>query len=250
MRGFLAAVFLFLSVSPSLAFDLFVQENAFGVPSSFTATSSPPAGGDLSALQAIVNGMSAGTWHRLPSTDPTGVLTTDAEIDDIVAANPGSSDFAPSSHAKAVFEAWCGAAYDPTGYNWYFTGGGHGDYGGNEVYRFSFETLSWTRMMAPSPLGTVISGGTWDGEFIPDDGPISTHTYTGFVWNPATSTVWNTGLRSGYNSYNPEFGAQCRPADKSRMGVRSGNLNMVGLSHADRDRELQPPERRLPAGHR
>ena len=211
LAAMLSLIFLGISVAPSLAFSVFDRGRLFHGPRTFTVV----AATGLSALQAEVNSMAPGTWKLLSGTDPTSTLTTDSEIDDIVTANPGSSDFAPNTHAKAVFEAWNGAAYDPVGHNWYFTGGGHGDYGGNEVYRFSFETLSWTRMMAPSPLGTQISGGTFDGEFIPDVGPISAHTYAGFVWNPATNTVWNTGLRSGYNSYNPSSGNSVDPPIKA-----------------------------------
>ena len=53
---------------------------------------------------------------------------------------------------SAVLKAWNGAAFDEESLLFYFMGGGHGDYGGNEVYEFDLKTGRWARLTDPSPL--------------------------------------------------------------------------------------------------
>ncbi len=47
---------------------------------------------------------------------------------------------------RAVLIAWNGAAFDEESLFFYFMGGGHADYGGNEVYEFDLKTERWARL--------------------------------------------------------------------------------------------------------
>ena len=52
----------------------------------------------------------------------------------------------------SVLTAWNGAAFDEKKLLFYFMGGGHTDYGGNEVYEFDLKNGRWKRLTNPSPL--------------------------------------------------------------------------------------------------
>src|SRR3546814_1403457 len=54
--------------------------------------------------------------------------------------------------SSAVLGAWNGGAFDRARGEFRVHGGGHADYGGNEVYAFDFATLTWTRETNPQPL--------------------------------------------------------------------------------------------------
>ena len=53
---------------------------------------------------------------------------------------------------RSVIDAWNGAAFDPERLILYFHGGGHRDYGGNEVYSFDLRKGLWRRLTEPAPL--------------------------------------------------------------------------------------------------
>ena len=57
---------------------------------------------------------------------------------------------------EAVLIAWCGGAFASAYGNlgaWITTGGGHGDYYGNEVYAFELDSRRWVRLNDPYPGG-------------------------------------------------------------------------------------------------
>lgn len=77
---------------------------------------------------------------------------------------------------RAVIDAWSGGAYAPERRELYVLGGGHNDYGGNEVYAFNLDTLRWSRLTEPS---------SYDARQQTVDGtPRSRHTYDGVEWLP------------------------------------------------------------------
>lgn len=142
----------------------------------------------LKQLKKIVATMQPGEWREIPKT--SAPLLTRTEYDSSMASAPaGSHGFWGVVGPSGVFRAWGGAGFDDTNYDWYFTGGGHKDYGGNEVYRFNFDTLSWKRLTDPSPYNPETKQ--------PYKGPVSRHTYDAVVWWPATQSLW-VGGASGY----------------------------------------------------
>jgi hypothetical protein len=87
---------------------------------------------------------------------------------------------------RAVIAAWCGAAfagaYGELG-ALLLTGGGHGDYYGNEVYAFDAGTRRWARLSEPSPGGPDAAVDYDEGEYAPGI-PLSSHTYQHLQYLP------------------------------------------------------------------
>ena len=88
----------------------------------------------------------------------------------------------------SVLRAWNNIASDGTCL--YAHGGGHADYGGNEVYRWCDGT--WERLTDPAPYPPIIltkPDGTPTAVSSPErcpyplNGPTSSHTYDGKVWS-------------------------------------------------------------------
>jgi hypothetical protein len=93
---------------------------------------------------AQTNGFSSlapGEWRELPNTKLQEVFPKKD-------GHPGWGVMGP----QAVVATWSGAIYDTKRNVLVITGGGHTDYGGNEVYEFSLDTRRWARVTEPSPL--------------------------------------------------------------------------------------------------
>jgi len=125
---------------------------------------------------------------RLPGKHPSISAVWPPDLDDrtFMASGPGS-----------VLEAWNGAAFDEKDLLFYFMGGGHTDYGGNEVYEFNLRNGRWTRLTDPSPLSFFIQ--TRDGDevsstkcWVPDlrSIPGASHTYDGLQFSKKTRTIF------------------------------------------------------------
>lgn len=146
----------------------------------------PPEPGDVYGLLAE-NLPEPGTFRLIPGSSIGDVLVQSGEFE--------FCDEIKCFDAKNAFMAWVGMAFDPgTGRWWNPAGGGHGDYGGNEGYRFDFQTLSWTRLWDPMPMdGPYLNDGNGDGT--PDRCrvqarlPYSGHTYDGVLYVPSTNEI-------------------------------------------------------------
>lgn len=139
--------------------------------------STPPA---AKRLDQIASSMQPG-WLELPSAAISPVLPTRSEV-----------EWGTTGPASVIL-AWNGAAYDPESRSWYLHGGGPPDYGGNEVYRFSFVDLAWKRLTNPAPYPAATrdpSAGVEQRCPYPVDGPPSMHTYSGKVFSPRTRTLF------------------------------------------------------------
>jgi uncharacterized repeat protein (TIGR01451 family) len=87
--------------------------------------------------------------------------------------------------------AWSGGAYDTHQDRLLIWGGGHNDYGGNEIYAFDVNTLSWSRIWGPSP--DIPEAGGPCSETYADGNPVSRHTYDGLAYLPAIDAFWSNG---------------------------------------------------------
>lgn len=136
----------------------------------------------LEKARAIVAAMKPGTWRELPNTRMQEVFPKRE-------GHPAWGVMGP----RAVTVAWGGAAFDTKRNIFVVTGGGHTDYGGNEVYEFSLETMQWTRTTEPSPLrqsaGPVGTFEVADGT----EAPVSSHTYDGLLYLPNVDRVFKFG---------------------------------------------------------
>ena len=165
-------------MKPSIFTALLV--GVLGVAVSARADTAPDragATGDLSALKAIVSHMAPGSWYELPKTS----------IQPALASRTQAPDDGGVTGPVSVITAWNGAAFDGR-QNWYFFGGGHADYSGNEVYDFDFATLKWSRLTEPSKMQPQVKGGPC-AETV-DNTPLSSHTYDGFLYVPTTKSAW------------------------------------------------------------
>lgn len=96
---------------------------------------------------------------------------------------------------SSVVTAWGGGALGKD--SLFVWGGGHMDYGGNEVYRLRLTDLTWERLTTPSkyiePCDPVCK--------TVDDSPTSTHSYDGVQYIFELDRLW-VGSGSGYPSGN------------------------------------------------
>lgn len=102
---------------------------------------------------------------------------------------------------RSVLMAWNSAAFDEKRSLMYFLGGGHADYGGNEVYQFDLNMGKWTRLTDPSPLNYLSVHREYNKQkktpwrrlcWIPNVAtvPASTHTYDGLQFSTKTDTIF------------------------------------------------------------
>ena len=175
------------------------------------------------SLLAFSASASAG-WQKVDGENTFyDVAITKDEHQQIV-LDQQSADFWGILGPQSVFRAWNTAAYDKNTNTLYFHGGGHSDYGGNEVYAYDIDNYTWHRITDPSPLVETEQHSkavSYQVE-IPVTGPISAHTYDMFAWNPDTQSIWTTsahgyGGGAGRPSHAPVNPAiwEFTPADKS-----------------------------------
>ena len=138
------------------------------------------------------------TYARIPSVTIKDVASADLPaVGSVVAYSlntPADVDPCPTRRCgyslvlgqRGAFSAWSGGAFAPDlgrSGSIVHTGGGHGDYGGNEVYRFDFQTRLWARLTEPHAYGggaDGMPGGKWPwdpdwGDFLDDRSPVSSH---------------------------------------------------------------------------
>lgn len=131
----------------------------------------------------------AGTWCAFADTELRSVEKLPSDYADY----DGSTSAAYESYqrvvgVRAVTGAWNSGAFDTRRNRLLVSGGGHNDYGGNEVYAFSLETLTWQRLTDPTPFPNR------HPESENDDGtPISRHTYGGQLYLPSQDGLFLFG---------------------------------------------------------
>jgi len=98
--------------------------------------------------------------------------------------------------------AWCGAVFDPVGQRLLVNGGGHNDYGGNEVCAFSLRTGLWSLLTQPSnpakrnDAGNLNPNGTRYA-----DGRISArHTAGAMCWSVQENSLFSTASGASYGN--------------------------------------------------
>ena len=102
------------------------------------------------------------------------------------AACDDSGEWHLVSGCEGLLSAWSSGAYDPLHHQMLLFGGGHMDYGGNEVYAFDVKSFAWSRLTAPSL-------GPYDIDPLNDGRPVSRHTYDGLTWIEQTATMMAWG---------------------------------------------------------
>lgn len=160
-------------------------------------------GGILSAAFLLnagpIEDLQPGHWVKLPCVNTIGNVLP-------VPPAPGN--------AAAIIIAWNSGAYDTKRDRYIIWGGGHNDYGGNEIYVFSLDSLKWSRIWGPSPdIPAPASSACVDT--YSDGNPRVTHTYDGLDYLPnvdrfyqrAGSLYCATGWSSAAISWMFDFDA-------------------------------------------
>jgi hypothetical protein len=129
----------------------------------------PRAAGPLDALRP-------GEWYEVPNSQLRAVLPSPK----------------PPGDPRNIMWAWNGGTFDPVREALILpAGGGHEDYGGNEVYAFSIASLSWQRLTDPSPA--PVYKDEQGREEAPDGRPSSRHNYSGVTFLANVDKVFITG---------------------------------------------------------
>jgi hypothetical protein len=128
--------------------------------------------------------LAPGEWYEVPNSH----LSTQ---DPCPARN---CSYSGASGQASVIAAWSSAGFDTARDRLVVWGGGHGDYGGNELYVFDLGTLAWSRITSPSdPPGQ-------DVPYAPDGQPTSRHTYDYVQYVPAIDSFCSFGGAAFYLS--------------------------------------------------
>lgn len=114
-----------------------------------------------------------------------------------VSANTFSAVWAPASQRPLynisggnptphkIISAWSGYGWDTRRGDLIIYGGGHGNYSGNDVYRWRSSTLKWERVALPSEVVQIPSiRGAWESVDGPVSSPNSAHTYDNNLYLP------------------------------------------------------------------
>ncbi|MDI1449866.1 hypothetical protein [Polyangium sp. 6x1] len=155
------------------------------------------ASGDKTAFEKALIEMPADSWATAGEGALAGATATTFSAYCHTVQNP---DLKLTSGCDAVVEGWGGAVTD--GSRLFAWGGGHNDYGGNEVYVFDPASMTWSLVTQPSKL-TAADLGT---DPLEDGQPNSRHTYDGLAflgdkneilaWGGSTAPLGNSSQRT------------------------------------------------------
>jgi len=117
------------------------------------------------ALAGPIEDLQPGQWYEAPNSHLNTVLPSPV----------------PYGDPASIMIAWSGGAYDTQRNRLLVLGGGHADYGGNEVYAFDIGTLRWSRIWGPSP--SIPPPGACNLTYS-DGNPASRHNYDAVEYLP------------------------------------------------------------------
>lgn len=133
-------------------------------------------------LATDLSDLPEGRWFEIPGTALRSVAPQPA---------PGGN--------VAKITAWSGGSYDSKRRRLLVWGGGHSDYGGNEVYAFSLDSLKWSRLTEPSMPDSERT------PLYPDGEPRARHTYDYVEYVPSLDRVISFGGSGPYPRGGGEF---------------------------------------------
>lgn len=148
----------------------------------------PPPG-----FPSWANNASLLQWVQIPGSNIANVVPS-------IAANLGGVT------SSRVIEADCGMCVSASG-DMYLFGGGHSDYGGNEVYRIQLnkETATCQRLIDPTPVAQVVNATNGIGYNL-DGHPVARHTYSALAFDDIGNRMLSFGVRSSYpNAQDANF---------------------------------------------
>lgn len=137
--------------------------------------------GTPSTVPAWLSALSLNTWAEIGANVITDV--NPANDPAINPNHPSTAPWASLSSLSNVANQWSGGALDDTSGRFWFTGGGHAGYFGNEAYSIDLQAdaPSWVRRGYPSgsiqfPCANLAASGA-DGSLLTDGRPAQVHNY-------------------------------------------------------------------------
>ena len=147
----------------------------------------------LSTLPAWLAGADSRAWVEVPNSAPATYAPLPSPL-----ASPGGSS------VKAVVNAWCGAAVRQSSGHYLLHGGGHDDYGGNEIYAIGLadDAPVWSRPWGPTANADI----TENTAYYADGNPAAAHTYDALQYDRTNDRLMRFvgGYYSGASGANAE----------------------------------------------
>jgi len=144
---------------------LSVSDNASGSPHTSSLSGTGVAGSGIPATAG---------WYSIPNTAWASLCPN---------ATGSRPDVQGSSGCGAVVDAWAGGYLDTKRHRLCWTGGGHHDYYGNEIYCLNLDTLAVATQNVASDASTL-NTNTTSYDAMPDGTPGPRHTYGGLAYYP------------------------------------------------------------------
>jgi hypothetical protein len=197
------------------------------------AVSASPAvaGATLTNLLSILENTADGGWAKLSLN-----AFSDAWPDDADRSLPGSS----WANTTKVISAWSSFAWDSARGDLLLFGGGHGNYAGNEVYKWSGTTQRWELASIPSRMVEVTTalGPLYIAADGAENAPTSIHTYDNTDYLPVADRMilmggaaFNTGgipliqNPDGSLRFTGPYLFDPSKADGTKVGGTTGSAN-------------------------
>lgn len=181
-----------------------------------------------SRLLALLNPIPEGTWVKASLNQFQDVWTPEALR--VIEKNSGGV-----GSPRSIIAAWSGFAWDSNRGDLLIYGGGHANYGGNEVYRWRGTTQLWERASLPSEI-TKDALGNYRSVDGPDNAPVAAHTYDNNIFLPKLDrfltfggAAYNNGdayLRdngAGASRYTGPYLWDPSKADPNKVGGTTGS---------------------------
>jgi MYXO-CTERM domain-containing protein len=160
-----------------------------------------------------------GSWYEVPNSHLRDV------------AHDWSPDPTPGN-VGGIIKAWGGGAFDTNGERLLLLGGGHGDYGGNEIYAMDLDTVEngpstnpWEKLSDPEAFDALDPDCSNPDNLTDNDQRRSQHSYSRLAYIPELDALCDTGGSIGY-TYCPAL----RQLDCFDLSTRTWTL---GLTAAD-----------------
>lgn len=152
----------------------------------------------LAAVLSDIRAMPENSWRRV-NTNTFGSVQQSAALRPACTSINGSN---------AIINSWGGFAYDSKRGDLITFGGGHGDYCGNDVYRFRLASLRWERAGVSSQM-SVYQVAPDLQRALPSEGlakaPATAHMYDGLAYVPIADRM----IYFGYGT--PSFAGMGAP---------------------------------------
>lgn len=148
----------------------------------------------LSAFAAPIDNLQPGEWYEFPNS----------KMNSVDPCPKHGCVYSGTNGQDGVMSAWGGGAYDTKRDQLMVWGGGHSNYGGNEVYAFgplTSATPSWKRITEPSLV--PVSGV----DVYPDGTPTARHTYNVIQYDPIRDMFISLLQTSHYTVSGAPLGA-------------------------------------------